>query len=173
MHTAAMTDAQQREMLEAYRPWLRKTAFSLLNPGNYRMVEDLMQEGWIDIWRESRKNQDPPWLMACARNRMRRILQHNHYDKRDDRKVDWYADVTDVWDGELIYENIELAYHYGAIAAAIDNLSPKQQEYVRLRFWLEYDYEGLTKHFGYNPGMLWSRARRSLDEELGYLRQEA
>lgn len=73
----------------------------------------------------------------------------------------------------LIAEGVIMAYHHGEIAQALDSLTPRQREYVELRFWRGMEHPELEAHFGYNPGSLWSAkkggARVRLAKELAHL----
>jgi hypothetical protein len=51
----------------------------------------------------------------------------------------------------------EWAYHHGEIAAAMADLTPRQREYVYIRFWLNYQATDRALYFGYDPdGGLWN-----------------
>lgn len=165
----------QESVLEALRPWLRVVARSMLRAEDVRHVEDLAQEGWIAAWR-SIPGYNPsggafePWLHSCAKNAMRNVIRDRQALRRDDRQTLLVDDVLAVWDGGEALAGIELAYHHGDIAHALDVLSPQQREYVVLRFWGGLEAAQLNAHFRtLNSGSIWTAARRKLREQLAHL----
>jgi RNA polymerase sigma factor (sigma-70 family) len=162
--------------LEALRPWLTKLAKAFMRINGVLSWEDLAQEGWVAMWKAHQRwngtGDVTMWLKANARWRMKTILSR----RRDDMAVDWDVNSDDeIWQlasGDVVDEVMD-AYHSGEIMAAIDKLSPKQREYVMLRFYMGYEHPQLEAHFGYNPGALWSSkkngARYKLMQELEHL----
>lgn len=165
--------------LEALRGWLTRLAKSFMKVNSVMSWEDLAQEGWIAMWKAHQKF-DPSkgqgdltmWLKANARWRMKTVLSRT----RSDLAVDWdQADDDGIWQLEAgdVVDDIMSAYHDGEIQAAIDALTPRQREYVMLRFYLGYQHPELEGHFGYNPGGLWSSkkngARLKLADALKHL----
>lgn len=167
------------EILRDYLPWLRKVAGNLIGFDDPDL-QDLVQEGYIAMWR-ALKNFQPDkgtldyWLKFKASNRMKTaaIRAHEH----PERKPDELPDDRD-WDiaAPDLLEAVDIAYHHGEIAAAIDRLTPQQRRYVIARFWL-----GLTGNemrqlgvFAYDPSALWTSkrngARLKLQRELAHLR---
>ena len=179
------------EILRPYLPWLRTVAGNLLgfdSPG----IQDLMQEGYIEMWKALKRYDAKAgpldyWLKFKASNRMKTIAIRAHdHPEREPAYLDEpvYSDpaatvslgdlIEDLGASELL-DKIDIAYHHGEIAAAIDRLSPQQKRYVIARFWL-----GLTGNemiqlgvFGYDPSALWNSprngARLKLRQELAHL----
>ena len=69
----------------------------------------------------------------------------------------------------LALGRIELAYHHGEIAQALDGLTPREREYVFLRFWCGWKLPQMREHFGYEPSALWRKARPKLTLALAHL----
>lgn len=70
--------------------------------------------------------------------------------------------------GDLL-DNIVAAYHRGEVAQALDVLTPAERKYVVLRFWHGLSGAELTSAFGYNPGALWTTAKKRLLPALAHL----
>lgn len=162
-----------------YKDWLRITAFGL----NPNMADDLAQEGMIAMWK-AEKEWDPDrcplesWLYTAARFRMRRVLQDSMTRKggRGEQPV-WsprYVPIppevflssgvdSPVW---MDLGAIELAYHHGELYEALNALTPRQREYVYLRFWLRATGVEMRAHFGYDPGALWTSSRNGARGKL-------
>lgn len=162
------------EILRPYLPWLRVVAGNMTDFG-HPDLPDLVQEGYIAMWR-SLKTFNPDlgaldaWLKFKAVNRMRTLVGRRKLP--DEELPVWSLDIA----APDLLEKIDIAYHHGEIAAAIDRLSPAQRRYVIARFWL-----GLTGNemrelgvFNYDASALWNRmptgARWKLQKELAHLR---
>lgn len=63
---------------------------------------------------------------------------------------------------EALIDMIVQAYMYGQIRQALDVLTPNERRYVELRFWEGYQGSELKAAFGYDPGAIWSSAKRRL-----------
>lgn len=168
-----MTEDAERELLAAYRPWLRGVARAMVGPNE---VDDLASEGWIAMWRElhtvrgNTGHQAPLdwWLKHIAVQRMGTCLRdwHTPVKQRQHLFTDDVAAVIDL-PRELV--EMEWAYHHGEIHAALDALTPREREYVIARFWSGMGPAQLTVHFGYKPNALWRTARPKLAGALTHL----
>jgi RNA polymerase sigma factor (sigma-70 family) len=187
-----MTLDEQQELLLSWRPWLRKVAqrmtVRLTRSGHGDRSEDLAQEGWIALWQATKTYDGRDgvpfdyWLQRCAHDRMRVVLRLWMAKCRD-------VNITELggnpWEqisnwSELSSENawvslltnlgdVEFAYHHGEIAQAMACLTPRQREYVYLRYCRGYTSPELTAHFGYPPKTLGVRARECLAAKLPHL----
>lgn len=148
------------EVLPEYRAWLYRTAYDLL-PDDSPYVDDLAQEGGIAMWRalgtyDPAKGGLAGWLTTAARQRMRALAWGHdrwigHEAQRGKQTVESTVSLDAILDPEAggddgvlleaaeLLEGVELAYHQGEIAAALDTLSPAQRRYVVGRFWLGLD----------------------------------
>jgi DNA-directed RNA polymerase specialized sigma24 family protein len=81
----------------------------------------------------------------------------------------WVDDVASVVDLPDLLPDIEWAYHQGEIWHALDALSPREKEYVTMRFRQGQPLSELKNHFGYDPSGLWHTARPKLAKELAHL----
>lgn len=177
------SDTVSEELLKSYRPWLRKVASGMVTGP---AVEDLAQEGWIALWRAWlvwRKEGEGGapldwWLKKKAHGRMLTLVTR---DWQTQKAQAWgipagAATVTDepsVWDELLVdLPEVELAYHHGEIAEALDELTARQREYVVLRFWHGYRGAEMKQHFGYEPSALWRDAKKALISSLRHLKGE-
>lgn len=187
-----MSPDEERELLLSWRPWLRKVARGmterLTQHGHGDRSEDLAQEGWIALWQATRTYDGRGgvsfdyWLRRCAHDRMRVVLRLWMARCRDvnvtelggdpwERVNNWSELASDnAWVSLLTnLGDVEFAYHHGEIAQAMASLTPRQREYVYLRFHLGYTTPELTAHFGYPPKTLGVRVREKLAVKLAHL----
>jgi RNA polymerase sigma factor (sigma-70 family) len=196
-------DTSFAEMLSHYERWLKSVANAMTrrHPEDF---EDLVQEGRIAIW-NSLDSYDPaqgtlaPWVTTAAKMRMsdcvrRRIWtgMPSRVGKRPGLESgatsnapvvksldEWlYSDPSGT---ELMLEAADLldaallAYHRGEIYAAINELPPRQKEYVVLRFWGGFNETEIQELTGYSVSVrnLWlgtkTAARPLLRAKLEHL----
>lgn len=176
-----MTDADECELLLRYRPWLRKVAGGMCR-AMPQWAEDCAAEGWIAMWRalitaDGRSPIDTR-LKYCATQRMATVVRDWYAQCRDIRRTDLYGDPAtddaDVWrqmQQADLPEQIEHAYHDGAIAVALAGLSERDRDYVRRRFWGGETNAEMAATFGkYAPQGMWSSIRPRLAAQLDHLR---
>ena len=161
-----MTDRDtQLARLGDYRSWLLTQAERLLGSHGHPDRDDLVQEGYIAMWRaldtyDEAKGALAGWLTYRARMRMLECIQQRqwtgkpaHRDGRHkvegpafidslDRELHGDRDggqtrvtVADIVAGVEYLEGTELAYHHGEIMAALEALTPAQRKYVEAKFW--------------------------------------
>lgn len=176
-----MTEVEERDILLAYRPWLRVTAreLCLYYLGHARDAEELAQEGWISLWRALRKDDGSTpqsyWLKRCARSGMLHVLKAWIAQKRDVRKcapVDTTPGEINMWtqlEAAPALTEIEQAYHDGEIRQAIERLPRAQRSYIERRFWHGWTIKALDIYFG-NSHKIWKPAQDILKNELAHLR---
>lgn len=160
-----------------YERWLHLRAGDLLPPTLHRGTaldrDDLVQLGRIAIWR-AQKTYDargalPAYLTMRARGDMLDALRprEKHVVHAEPTTFEAEAEHPALAD---LAEHLALAYHRGEIAKALDELTPRQREYVQLRFWGDRRGKELTEHFGYDPVGLWRAARDKLSVSLAHLK---
>lgn len=168
-----MTDADIDATLAPYRRWLLKVATVYL-PRQPHEWQDLAQEGWIAMWRalasyDPNKGALASWLTTAARLRMLTCVKRSLWLGTPSRRghvrelpappvdTDWE------WIQELspVVLELELAYHRGEIAEAIDRLPPRAREAVIRRFWFGDPV----------PTGNWVTAKRFLAKELAHLQE--
>jgi RNA polymerase sigma factor (sigma-70 family) len=161
--TNAMSDTDDA-ILAGYTSFIRKTAWEY--SGNPEYVQDLVQEGYIAMWRAlksydaSRGVSLPTHLMNHARWRIAEVRQRGDFTgkpsqagkkhsagtrKNADREVstDLLANHDSPEDGVLfdlaVYDDLDsvyVAYHHGEIYDAINTLPERKRQKVYERFWL-------------------------------------
>lgn len=162
-----MSDEELRE----YLPWLRKVATSLLPPWQ-PSIDDVVQEGYIAMWK-AEKSFDPSrgkldyWLKMKAHRRMLTVvirqgtpeLSLNKDVSSGNGGSEEHWELQDFIAAPDLLGEVEMAYHHGEIAEAIDRLSPAQKRYVYARFWLGLSGREMREMglFGYDPSALWNR----------------
>jgi RNA polymerase sigma factor (sigma-70 family) len=170
------------DILRDYLPWLRTVASNMLSPG-HEGVQDLVQEGYIAMWKAIRtyvpgKGQLDYWLKFKASHRMKTlaIRKPEALPSLDVPQNEEGGTLADLIEGPDLLSQIDIAYHHGEIAAAIDRLTPQQKRYVIARFWLGLSGNEMRELgvFAYDPSALWNSqrngARRKLQKELAHLR---
>jgi RNA polymerase sigma factor (sigma-70 family) len=190
-----MNKTEERELLLRYRPRLRRMAASMTLQFPDR-ADDLAQEAWIALWLATRTYDGRDgvtldyWLIRNAHDRMRVMIRHWTAQCRDARrtelagdpreKIEAYSDdhtseftgtASDTVWVELTTDlvGIENAYHYGEIAQAMAELTPRQREYIYLRYCRGFNTAELTSHFGYPPKTVGQQARKNLAKSLAQL----
>jgi len=179
------------QILKDYNNWLYKTARSLCKDSH--KVEDLVQEGRIAMWKaEESYNPDKgslvSWAMFKAKNRMLTSLVEDRWVGNTRPPGSLAAkSPTPVSDEFLTVEISHMpdfvltSYHRDEIVKAINDLRPKQRQYVYCKFWLDYMPADLVEEFGsYSAASAnWYRgskdkgAKLRLQESLEHLRELA
>lgn len=163
----------ERELLAEYRPWLRKVAVGMTSP---QQAEDLAQEGWIALWRALRahdasKSPQDYWLKTQAHRRMLTVVRN--WGTTTNAQHVAIGDTAGIWEQlQTELPELENAYHHGQICAALAALTPREREYVQLRFWGDLRGAELKAHFGYQPHALWRTAKPKLEAALSHLREQ-
>ena len=174
-------------VLADYEKWLHKVANSLTDTAQH---DDIVQEGRVAMWRalstyDESKGALASWLTRAAEMRMRHVAWGKgqplgHEPMRGSRPVE-EGPSLDGQPEEVVQELlgfVEAAYHDGEVMHVIrEVLSPKQQEYVYLRFWGGLDplaqapqVRALVKEFPVlGQRWHWQRAREILGERLAHL----
>lgn len=174
-------------VLADYEKWLHKVANSIAGPSEH---DDIVQEGRVAMWRalsthDESKGALAPWLTRAAEMRMKDVAwgtgqPTGHEALRGSRQVEEGPSLDEQPEEivQALLGYVEAAYHDGEIMKIIrECLTPKQQEYVFLRFWgglepraqapqiralvLEFPVLGQRWH--------WQRAREVLAERLAHL----
>lgn len=125
---------------------IQASELGVSDPG---MRDDLVQEGRIKLWDVLVREPDAKGLLSVAtKRRMMRLAtgattwtgQAGRQGlERDPLRRTW--DTTDDQDWPLLIEGpglaegVELAYHHGELAHALNALPKRHREYVVLRFW--------------------------------------
>lgn len=162
-----------------YDRWLHARANALLSPDLHRGTaigrDDLVQIGRVAMWQAEKsydqaRGAEPYWLTKRANGAMLDALRprkkhHLYVVPALNPELDDVSDPGPDLDGIML-----AAYHEGDFAAALSELTPRQREYVHLRFWGDRSYAELTAHFGYEPTGVWAGARKKLVVSLGHLR---
>lgn len=183
------------DILKPYRGWLYARAITLLYP-THEDLDDLVQEGWIAMWQalsvyDPERGALPSWLTTHAKYRMLDVVKDWSWTGKlpvrdgrnpvrrpellslDDERVS--GDTVPDPEAEDLMDSVELAYHYGEIGRALDELTPRQRQYVVARFWAGMTGREMAEElFGYDAQGLWSSAkngaRLKLVRKLEHLR---
>lgn len=175
------------EILDDYEGWLHAVANSITDQVRH---DDIVQEGRVAMWRaletyDPAKGSLPSWLTTAAEQRMKDVAwgkgqPFGHEAVRGSRQVEEGPSLDGLEEQivESLLGHVEEAYHDGEILRIIrSELTPKQQEYVFLRFWGGLDpksqapgIRALVRSF---PVLAerwhWQRARATLADRLSHL----
>lgn len=204
-------DQTPSQFVEDSEEWLRSTTRRFLGTLSSEKFDDVMQEGRIALWQAYSELSGPDRIahsMQRAKNRMMGVgwrddkptggSEGRRYEPKKPLSIQSVTDNPDVggsdedifalfgWVDHL--SDVELAYHHGEIAKALDLLTPNQRRYVYARFWCGIDASGgLNMNVGVkaareaNPavrdrsGVLWTGnkttvgAKQRLAEALAHL----
>lgn len=174
-------------VLDDYEKWLHAVANSITTPA---LHDDIVQEGRVAMWRaletfDASKGALASWLTHAAEMRMKDVAWGKgqplgHEPMRGSRPVEEGPSLDDQPEEivQALLGHVEEAYHDGEIMKIIrESLTPKQQEYVFLRFWggLEpkaqaAQIRALVREFPVlGERWHWQRARTVLAEKLAHL----
>lgn len=180
------------QIIGAYHKWLHKMANVYLDPTDERH-DDLVQEGRIAMWKalqtwDPERVALPTWLTGAAKLRMKDVAfghgrDTGHEALRGTQHVEPVTSIDAFEDPDVLLsageslEGVELAYHYGEIYKALEDLSPAQRRYVYARFWLGLDPTSrkpeMRELVAQVPELAerwhWQRARERLRESLAHL----
>lgn len=170
------------DTLSAYESWLHHRAHQMIHSTELRPTgedhDDLVQRGMIAMWQamdtfDEAKGALPAWLTFKAAGAMKDALRPREKHLVNLPLDDLDEDLDALLEHPDLLAGITRAYHAGEVARALDTLTPKQLEYVRLRFWEGATTTQLKAHFGYDPSALWNSkkngAKYKLAAALAYL----
>lgn len=176
------------DIIADYEGWLHKVANEIGSPAEH---DDLVQEGRVAMWRalssfDESRGSLPSWLTRAAEMRMKDVAwgtgqPTGHEPTRGSRPVEEGPSLDEQSEDavQALLGYVESAYHDGEVMQIIrEHLSPRQQEYVFLRFWggleptsraaqtraLVMEFPVLSERWH------WQRARAILAEKLAHLR---
>jgi len=176
----------EEEFLAAMKQPLRGLARRLTSDAQRH--EELCQEGWIAVWKAWKKKPDATFSFyyQAADWRMRGILtglralegqparSAAHPPEQLVSELPEYASLEDEF--TRVVEEIDRLYHEGALVReALSVLTPRQLEFVTLRYFEERTLPEIRERLGYPPGdkkvlNIWhdrNGARDRLREQLG------
>jgi RNA polymerase sigma factor (sigma-70 family) len=198
------------ELLESNIRWLHFMA-NKLKPWYDANHDDIFQEGWIAMWQaiETYKPSKVPieaWIYRKAKSRMIDFVfqdkpafgsegNRGRWKPKDNVSLDAILEAGDgaradilgdaiVSDESLV--GVEQAYHEGDIMDALNRLSPKEREFVVLKFWgglytkperATRDWvkvsQDLAPQFSHKAtrSTYWSSAQDKLSEYLEHMRE--
>jgi RNA polymerase sigma factor (sigma-70 family) len=178
------------EAIETYQSMI--VSLSKFLTTNEQLQQDLQQEARIALWRffpqfDRARGAFPSWARLKVKGAMLTYLRNQSRKNRSAKPTDVATALSKGATTErefldlhtLLIEdrpNLIGSAHSKDIRNAIRNLSPRQQEYVYLRFFLDYGQPDLNRYFGYEPGGLWrnqrSGAKVKLRQSLEHLKGE-
>ncbi len=162
------------EVCRAYEGRLLRQAMALC--GNESLAEELAQDTLVEAWRcLARYNgrcQFFTWLCAIMLNRFRNVLREKqaapfsaltHEDEAAVRN-NLEKRANDECAPDKVAENRERA---ALVRACIERLSPKHQQVIYLRFYVDDSLEGIAAALGCSVGTVKSRLFHALDRLRG------
>lgn len=159
-------EVEVEDSLAEWEQALTRIALRVLPREDHRFA-DVLQEGRITFWREYHRVNEIRWALARAKSQMRHLIwvgdvqwtghapMHGRIPVQTvailDRPLSEDSDATlaDLLLGANdALSGVEIAYHHGEIARALNELSPRQREYVVMRFWSGYNDSEIAAHQG-------------------------
>lgn len=160
-------------VLANYEKWVVRKAADMT--ADRELQKDLAQVGRIAIWEACKSFNGmsgslPSWVTFKARNAMRDHFSTPKWGRVSDDVPADHTDPLDAAWSRMVkdrsnHDNDWIA-HRREVVAAINTLSPRQREYVYLRFFCDYKAPELRKHFGYDPQGLWSSPKNGAKNKL-------
>jgi RNA polymerase sigma-70 factor (ECF subfamily) len=162
------------EVCRAYETRLLRQAVALC--GNAALAEDLAQDTLVEAWKSLRRYngrcQFFTWLCAILLNRYRNTVRERRprpfstFAVGDvgalERRIDLAADHEPLPDeAALLREQAAL------VRQCVQALSPKHQQVIHLRFYVDNSLEGIAAALGCSVGTVKSRLFNALDKLRG------
>jgi RNA polymerase sigma-70 factor (ECF subfamily) len=123
------------------------------------LAEDLVQETFLSVWRKaalfsSQRGAASTWIFTIARNlRIDQLRRQSNKPYEDLAEMDLASDMPI---GSFLVEQSQVI---DRVAAALKNLSPEQQEVVRLSFIHDLPHAEIAVRVGIPLGTVKSRLR--------------
>jgi DNA-directed RNA polymerase specialized sigma24 family protein len=182
------------DLLADYDQWFHFAATKMIETTDPRHA-DAVQEGRIEFWRAFRELAEKSeadrlrFSLNRAKQRMYAVVHRGRpptgnlhqglrYEPSSPIRLDSPLTEGDgnpitLIEGPASLEGIEIAYHHGEIAQAINALPSQHREYVVRRFWLGHTETEIARQFGITPNGMnnrWVRTiRPALVERLEHL----
>jgi RNA polymerase sigma-70 factor (ECF subfamily) len=155
----------------AYETRLLRQALTLCR--NTALAEDLAQDTLVQAWKCLRRYngrcQFFTWLCAIMLNRYRNTLREKRpvpissLASQDQEAV--LSSLDRLTDRESLPDNAAQQREEAALVlACIEELSPKHQEVIYLRFYVDHSLEGIAAALGCSVGTIKSQLFRALDK---------
>ena len=149
-----------QQLIEIYNAIAWRTAQVLLF--DRAVVEDVMQEVWLDVWRGlprfQRGRSFRPWLLTIVANRCRMITRRRKaaLQPLDSDEAEQLLSVDDVLEHVLrLEEDVELQL-------ALEIVSAEQRRVLELRFFADLDLNEIALITNTPLGTVKSRLHRAL-----------
>lgn len=186
-----MSDAA---IIADFEKWLHAVANRLLRGASEDDHQDLVQEGRVAMWRalatfDESKGARASWLVRAAETRMKDVawgkgqpFGHEAHRGVREAEIGGSLDELEEQQVEALLGYVEEAFHDGEVLRIIrERLTPRQQEYVFLRFWGGLDpasrapgMQSLVAQFPIlKERWHWQRAKPVLAEALAHRRDWA
>lgn len=138
---AAIADGDRRAMHQLYtRHSVRVYRFVLRLTRNETLAEDLVNEVFLDVWRQAdrfeARSQVSTWILAIARNKAMSAMRRRPEDELNEDALALVADPSD--DPAEILEKSERS---DLLRRCLDQLSPAHREIVDLVYYHEKSVE--------------------------------
>jgi RNA polymerase sigma-70 factor (ECF subfamily) len=159
------------DICRAYETRLLRQAFTLC--GNLAMAEDLAQDTLVDAWKSlhrfNGRCQFFTWLCAILLNRYRNTIRRKRpvplssLPRQDHDSV--LTSLDSLPDQEALPDHsVQLREEAALVLACINELPPKYQQVIYLRFYVDHSLDGIAEALGCSVGTVKSQLFRALDK---------
>lgn len=149
-----------RVLVEEYTALAWRTARILLP--NQEIVEDVLQEVWLDVWRGLPRFQHErpfrPWLLTIVANRCRMTIRRHEVSTVSFENVD----VSDMASTDDVLNHIESLEIDSNLQKVLETLSFEQQHLLKLRFFADLELVEIAMVTNTPLGTVKSRLHRAL-----------
>jgi RNA polymerase sigma-70 factor (ECF subfamily) len=145
------------ELFNLYGPRIKSMMLKL--GASDALAEDLVQETFLSVWRKaalfsSQRGAASTWIFTIARNlRIDQLRRQSNKPYEDLESMDLASDAPT---GSFLVEQHQVI---DRVTAALQNLSPEQQEVVRLSFIYDMPHAEIAAKVGIPLGTVKSRLR--------------
>src|SRR4051812_30612403 len=162
------------DICRAYETRLLRQALTLC--GNSGLAEDLAQDTLVQAWKCLRRYngrcQFFTWLCAIMLNRYRNTIRQKRpvplssLARPDEDTV--VSSLERLRDEQPLPDNtVQVREEAALVLACIQELPPKHQQVIYLRFYVDHSLEGIAEALGCSVGTVKSQLFRALDKLRG------
>jgi RNA polymerase sigma factor (sigma-70 family) len=117
---------------------------------NRQLIQDAIQDLFVELWNSRQRLSETDsikfYLFRALRNKLTRLLQHEHFDSIDDT----YELLFEQSFEYQMLENETQVQHIEQLKTAISQLTKRQQEAINLRYFHDFSNEEIAQMMDLN-----------------------